>query len=337
MRIVIDPVSVDATAARLLDLASELAAMETGLRSTPLTSMPSATAVRVSAALNDAAVTLRSLVIDYVGIAQELRLRSSAIRSDPMSWLTPDAELPVWFGRWFRQEIVKGGVAPFSAAFARDAAIGRLSHILRKYPEEILHWFTNVDAVAARTNRALDQSLHLMDNVLDPLKRANQQRRVAALRHELKALGTVRAKWLGRIRAVGRFGILYGGASHLAHSEANTYVGKGLSTAISFALTKSAAGTSLDLATGGGLGTSADFYAITAETLVDPDLGNYQSWTEANLRGDNGWLFRIAAQIPENGEYLADYTYDKWTWFPVDEETGETRFEWRPWKWDDYD
>lgn len=337
MRIVIDPVSVDAGAARLINIASELAAMETGLRSTPLTSMPSTTAIRVSAALDDAAATLRSLAIDYVGIAQELRLRSSAIRTDCLPWPTPAAELPVWFARWFRDEIVKGGVAPFSAAFVRDAAIGRLSRILRKHPGGILHWFTNVDAVAARTNRALGQSLHLVDVLLDPLERAGQERHVAALRKELKALATVRAKWLGRIRSIGRLGLLYGVGSHAAHSDANTYWGKGLSTGIRFALTKSPAGTSIDLATGGGLGTSADFYAITAETLVDPDLANYQAWTEANLRGENGWLFRIAAQIPENGEYLADYTYDRWTWFPVDEETGETRFEWRPWKWDDYD
>lgn len=335
MRIVIDPTSVDAGAARLIDVASELAQLETALRSVPLPAMPATTAVRVGAAIDQATATLRSLVIDYVSIGQELRLRSSAMRNDPLSWLTPQPGLPTWFSQWFVDEIVEGGVAPFSAAFVRDAAIGRLSWIMKKHPEDILRWFTDIDAVTARTLLSLEHSKRVLHLITDPVVRNAQLGRMQDVLGELEQLDAQRAKWTRSIRGLSYAGLLYGGATHWADSEANGYAGKGLSTMFNLALTKSPAGTSIDLVTGGGLSTSADFYAITAQTLVDPDLGNYQDWTEANLRGDNGWLFKVAAQIPENGEYLADYTYEKWTWFPVDEETGETRFEWRPWKWDD--
>lgn len=337
MRIVIDPGSVDAGAAQLLDVASELAQLETRLRSTALPAMPAPAAVRVTAAVDHAATTLRSLVIDYVSIGQELRMRSSAIRSDALAWLTPTAGLPSWFARWFVDEIVTGGVAPFSAAYARDVGIGRLSYILKTHPEDILRWFTNVDQVTAAKMRSLQRSGQLLDLLVDPVVRDAILARMDERSLQIQRLQALRSKWLGRIEGVGKLGLVYGAASHFGHSDASTTLGKGLSTGITFALTYSPTGTTVDLVTGGGLGTSADFYAITAETLVDPDLGNYQEWTDANLRGDNGWLFRVAAQIPENGEYLADYTYEKWTWFPVDEETGETRFEWRPWKWDDYD
>lgn len=335
MRIVIDPSSVEEGAARLIDVAGELAQLETRLRSAPLPAMPATTAIRVTAAVDHAAATLRSLVIDYVSIGQELRQRSSVIRSDPMAWLTPQPGLPTWFRQWFMDEIVEGGVAPFSAAFVRDAAIGRLSWIMKKHPDDILRWFTNIDAATARTLRSLERSKSLLALIEDPMVRNAQLGRIQDVLGELEQLDAQRVKWAKAIRGLSYGGLLYGGAMHAAHSEAHGFWGKSLSTGINFALTKSPAGTSIDLVTGGGLSTSADFYAITAETLVNPDLGNYQDWTEANLRGDNGWLFKVAAQIPENGQYLADYTYEKWTWFPVDEKTGETRFEWRPWKWDD--
>lgn len=335
MRIVIDPVSVDAGAARLFDVASELAQLETRLRSVPLPAMPATTAARVGAAVDHAAATLRSLVIDYVSIGQELRMRSTAIRSDALSWLTPTAQVPVWFAGWFRDEIVKGGVAPFSAAFVRDAAIGRLSYIMRKHPDDILRWFTDIHAVTGRKRAALERSKRLLDLLIDPLVRDAITVRIGERAAQIRRLRALRSMWLRRIRGVGHLGVFYGVVSDAMHSEANTKWGKALSSGFNFAFTRSPAGTSIDLVTGGGLSSSADFYAITAETLIDPDLGNYQEWTDANLRGDNGWLFRVAAQIPENGEYLADYTYEKWTWFPVDEKTGETRFEWRPWKWDD--
>lgn len=316
-------------------MASDLADIETRLRSTALPAMPDATAWKVSTAIDHATATLRSLVIDYVSLGQELRVRTQAIRSDALSWLTPAVETPVWFTRWFIDEIVRGGVAPFSAASSRDAVIGRFSYVLSKHPEDILRWFTNVDAVTAAKSRGLDRIARRLNVLVDPLERRTQLAHYARLRDELRGLKALRGRWLGRIRALGAAGLVYGTASHAAHSDAGTGWGKGLSTGINFALTKSPTGTLANLATGGGLSTSADFYAITAETIVDPDLENYRAWTEGNLRGDNGWLFRLAAQIPENGEYLADYTYDRWTWFPVDEQTGETRFEWRPWKWDD--
>lgn len=336
MRILIDPPSVESGASRLIDTASELAQIETRLRSTALPSMPPATAAQVSAAIDGAGSMLRSIVIDYVSIGQELRVRSQAIRGDALSWLTSfGGGTPAWFTDWFVNEIVRKGVSPFNAAWLRDTTIGRLSHVLTKHPGDLIKWFTNVDHLLTLRGRELDRVMRWVSVLGDPLERAAHAGYIDDLAADIARLQFVRAKWTSRIQALGRAGMVYGLVTHALHSEANTKGGKVLSTGINFLFTRTPQGAALDLVTAGGMSTSADFYAITAEALTGEGLVEYKDWTEANLRGDNGYLFRIAAQIPENGEYLADYTYDRWTWFPVDPETGETRVEWRPWKWDD--
>ncbi|MDQ4124525.1 MAG: DNRLRE domain-containing protein [Actinomycetota bacterium] len=129
-------------------------------------------------------------------------------------------------------------------------------------------------------------------------------------------------KWMGPVGLV----------SDYAGSDANNPVSKGASAIMSSAATSHPGVAAFDIVTGGGASATSDFVALTAETIVNPGLDNWEDWNESNLSGENGWLFQGAAKT---GEWIAEETSDSFNLYEVDESTGDVSFQWNPVEWFD--
>lgn len=331
MRILLEPPSIRTTARKFSEIAAELSLVAVRLQGVGYPVMPPEVGGAVRGLVDDASSELRRIALESINDAQELDRRVGLLELGA----TDETGFTYWWNLlWPAAPGFAGSdVAPFEQAFVEEQTVSFLAWLMteRAAPRAAAR-LAEARGLLAVAGGKYDDALDLFDKgrYRDILMR---YRDVGVVRDEYGSLlKLTKMQALGRVafEGVGRTLNVAGGALQYGNSSARTGAGKFMSGSLSMAFTKTGPLIAYDAVTGGAGSASADLVAVTFEGILDREieLDDYAAWSEANRRGDNGWMMQRYSQL---GDAIGDS--DALSMYEVDE-NGELRLG-PPWRWFD--
>ena len=331
MRILLEPSSIRTTARKFSEIAAGLSLVAVRVSGVSFPVMPASVAGHVRSLVNDAAGDLRTIALESIGDAQELNHRVALLELGA----TDESGFAYWWNlMWPGAPGFAGSdVAPFEQAFVEEQTLAVLGWLLTKRAApRVAARLAETRELLAMAGAKYDDALDLFDKgrYWDVLTRYGDVSRAGDEYASLLKLTKMQGLGRAALRGLGESFNIAGAALQYQNSSAKSVPGKMASGALSMVFTKNGPLIAYDFVTGGAGGATGDLVAVSLEGISDGEieLDDYAAWSEANSRGDNGWMMQRYSQL---GDAIGES--DSLSMYELGED-GELHLG-PPWRWFD--